>query len=123
MYGYPEPPYFLVFASLLASLASGAAFDAVLRQSVQEWSRSRSTRSIAKLQSTPLFLPFAGIAVGSCIFLASGIQIFSFPQLLAYAISIPMTLLIGTLVWVQLGKVLVQLEKGGSAALDLDDFF
>lgn len=123
MYYFPEPPYFLLFAALLASMTSGAAFSAVLKQSVQSWSKTRSTRALAILQGPELILPFLGIAIGSCVFLSSGMTVFGFPSSLAYLIAIPMTAIISLLIWVQLGQILVQLEQGGSQALDLDSFF
>lgn len=121
-YFFPEPPYLLLCAGLLASLASGLAFQAVLTQSVQDWSKNRSTRSLANMRGFNLFLPFLGMAGGACIFLAAGVEIFGFPTKLAYAIAVPMTAFISWLVWSQLGKILAQLEEGGSAALDLDSF-
>uniref|UniRef100_A0A832H5U4 Uncharacterized protein n=1 Tax=Oscillatoriales cyanobacterium SpSt-402 TaxID=2282168 RepID=A0A832H5U4_9CYAN len=122
MYYFPEPPYFLLFAALFASITSGAAFEAVLKQSVQSWSKNRSTRILANLKGLQLILPFLGIAVGSCVFLSSGMTIFGFPAQLAYLISIPLTAGTAALVWSQLGKILIQLEQGGSQALDLDSF-
>lgn len=120
MYSIPDPPYFLLVAGLLISLASGAAFEAVLKQSVQEWSRNRSTRTLANLQGMRLFLPFLGISLGICLFLSSGMEIFGFSTDLSYLIAIPLTVFIGWLVWAQLGKILIELERGGSRALDLD---
>lgn len=122
MYSFPEPPYFLLFAGLFASITSGLAFESVLKQSVQMWAKNRSTRILANLQGMQLLLPFLGIAVGSCVFLSSGMEIFGFPAQLAYLISIPLTAGTAGLVWSQLGKILVQLEQGGSQALDLDSF-
>jgi membrane protein implicated in regulation of membrane protease activity len=69
-----------------------------------------------------LFLPFLGMAGGACFFLAAGVEIFGFPTKLAYAIAVPMTIFTSWLVWSQLGKILAQIEEGGSAALDLDSF-
>lgn len=120
MYNIPEPPYFLLVAGLLISIASGTAFEAVLKQSVYAWAKNRSTRSLATLQGTELLLPFLGMVLGVCIFLSSGVEIFGFSTKLAYAISVPLTLLISGLIWRQLGKNLEQLEQGGSQALDLD---
>lgn len=122
MYSFPEPPYFLLFVGLFASITSGLAFESVLKQSVQMWAKNRSTRILANLQGVQLLLPFLGIAVGSCVFLSSGMEIFGFPAQLAYLISIPLTAATAGLVWSQLGKILVQLEQGGSQALDLDSF-
>lgn len=117
---YYDPPYFLLVAGLLAGLTSGLAFEATLKQSVNEWAKNRSTRTLAVMKGPQLLLPFLGICVGVCVFLASGVQIFGFPGSIAYVISIAMTLLTGILVWTQLGRILVQLEQGGSEALDLD---
>lgn len=103
-------------------MTSGLAFEAVLKQSVQLWSKNRSTRILANLQGLQLILPFLAISIGSCVFLSSGMEIFGFPAQLAYAISVPLTAATAGLVWFQLKKILVQLEQGGSRALDLDSF-
>jgi len=119
---YSSPPYVLLFAGLLAGITSGIAFKTTLEQAVQEWSRNRSTRTLANLQGIQLLVPFVGIAIGACVFLSSGLEIFGFPTWLAYAIAFPLTAFISLLVWYQLSSILVQLEKGGSKALDLDLF-
>lgn len=122
LYTLPEPPYFLLVAGLLAGVTSGLAFQATLKQAVQEWYKNRSTRTLANLQGTQLFIPFLGVTAGICIFLASGLEIFGFPAALTYVVALPMTLLTCGLIWYQLGRILVQLERGGSQALDLDYF-
>ncbi|HBB31590.1 MAG TPA: hypothetical protein DDZ80_27090 [Cyanobacteria bacterium UBA8803] len=120
MYIFPEPPYFLLVVGLLAGITSGAAFEATLKQNVQEWSKNRSSRNLAQMQGFQLLIPFLGIAAGICLFLAAGLEIFGFPPSMSYSISLPLTVFIGWLVWSQLGKVLSQLQRGGSKALDLD---
>ncbi|MBD3884344.1 hypothetical protein IFO70_21615 [Phormidium tenue FACHB-886] len=119
---YYDPPYFLLAAGLFISITSGLAFEATLKQAVHEWAKNRSTRTLATIRGFSLVLPFLAICVGICLFLASGVQIFGFPATVAYGLSIFMTILTGGLVWWQLGKILVQLERGGSKALDLDSF-
>ena len=121
-YFLPQPPYFLVVVGLFVSITCGLAFEAVLKQKVNEWSKNRSTRSLAQLQGTPLVLPFVGICIGTCLFLASGFEVFVYSRSLSYLISLPMTVGTAVLVWSQLGKVLAQIERGGSKALDLDSF-
>ncbi len=117
---YYTPPYVLFVAGLLASVTAGLAFEATLKQGVKEWSANRSTRALATLQGFNLFVPFLGIAGGVCVFLGSGMEIFGFNTKLSYAIAVPLTVLTCWLVWSQLGKILVQLEQGGSKSLDLD---
>ncbi|HEY9744430.1 MAG TPA: hypothetical protein V6C90_28390 [Coleofasciculaceae cyanobacterium] len=122
MYYFPEPPYFLLVFGLFAGITSGAAFEATLRQRVREWSKNRSSRTLAQMKGFELLIPFLGIAAGICVFLSAGLEIFGFPLWLSYSVSLPLTLLIGFMVWSQLGKLLNQLERGGSKALDLDAF-
>ncbi|MBW4648382.1 MAG: hypothetical protein KME06_06735 [Kastovskya adunca ATA6-11-RM4] len=122
MFTFPEPPYFLLVVGLFFGLASGVAFEATLKQQVQEWVKSRSTRTLAQMQGVQLLVPFVGIVLGISIFLVAGLEIFGFPMWLSYALSLPMTILIAVLVWSQLGQLLLQLEQGGSKALDLDSF-
>jgi hypothetical protein len=122
VYYFPEPPYFLMTAGLLAGMASGLAFEATLKQAVQLWSKNRSTRTLVNLPRLQLSVPFCGMAGGICVFLASGMEIFGFPKLLSYALALPLTALTGWLVWTQLSKLLIELERGGSQALDLDSF-
>ncbi|MEO0707974.1 MAG: hypothetical protein AAF050_20240 [Cyanobacteria bacterium J06649_5] len=78
MYYAQTPPYFLLAAGLFIAITSGLAFSAVLKDSIGEWYKNRSTRSISKMQGLDIKLPFAGICLGSCMFLASGMCIFGF---------------------------------------------
>ncbi|WP_254567407.1 hypothetical protein [Oscillatoria sp. HE19RPO] len=119
---YPEPPYFLLAAAFIAAVASGTAFYATLTQLVQAWSRNRSTRSLSQARGMELQLPFLGMAGAICVFLASGLQVFGFNLLISYVFSFPLTILTAWLVWSQLGNLLMQLQRGGSKALDLDSW-
>lgn len=62
------PPYFLLVAGLLAGLASGKAFEVTLKELIDEWVRTRSTRILSNLQGMQLLLPFLGICGGVCVF-------------------------------------------------------
>lgn len=122
MYYLPEPPYFLMFVGFFTGITCGVAFEATLKQIVNTWYKS-SAKPADLLDSSTLQLPFLGICVGICVFLASGVEIFLMNPWVSYAIALPMTIFIGALVWTQLGKLLDQLQKGGSKAIDLDAFF
>lgn len=120
---FSEPPYFLLVAGLLVALTCGSAFAATLKQIVQKWSSARASKAIAKLQiGGQLLVPFLGICAGVCIFLSSGLEIFGFPAMLSYVVAVPLTLLLGLLVWLQLGSMLNLVERKGFQAIDIDSW-
>jgi hypothetical protein len=120
---YPQPPYVLLVAGLLSAIATGAAFSAMLQQSIRGWATTDRTQPLRNIRGFSLQLPYLGICAGTCVFLASGVQLFAFPASGAYAVSAPMIALMAWLLWRQLGVILDQLEKGGSEALDLEEMF
>jgi hypothetical protein len=117
-----QPPYFLLTAGLLMGITSGLAFEATLKQSLKSWSANRQAKQATEIQDFNLFFSFLGICIGVCIFLASGLNIFSIGLWFAYGFSILVTILIGGLIWRQLSTLLRQLQAGGSKAIDLDVF-
>ena len=123
MYYLPEPPFFLLFVGFFIGVTCGLAFEATLKNQVQKWRIQPSKEKKGQLSEIyRLQLPFAGICVGICIFLAAGLEIFSYNRALAYAIALPLTLFIGGLIWSQLTKLIIQLLEGGSKSLDLDSY-
>ena len=120
---YPEPPYFLLVVGLLIALTSGSAFAATLKELVQKWSSNRAAKATAQLRiGGTLLVPFLGIAAGVVVFLASGLEIFGFPTWFSYAVAVPLTLLLGLLVWLQLGSMLILVEQKGFRAIDIDSW-
>jgi hypothetical protein len=120
---FPQPPYLLLLGGFLSSVLCGLAFQAVLKELVVAWQVEKSTTALKDMRSWKLLTPFLGIAGGSIFFLASGVEIFGVPAKFAYGLATLLTVLVGRLVWWQLGKVLDLLQEGGSAALDLDTFY
>jgi len=120
MYPFPQPPYLLLVAGLLAGISCGLAFQASLKQNVRGRSLQPEPIDRPLHRDGQLLLPFLGICSGICVFLAAGLEIFSMARWLAYAIALPLTGLMGALIWSQLGKLLLQLQQGGSQAIDLD---
>lgn len=115
----PNAPYVLLVVGLFIGLTCAISFNASLRQKVKEWSGSRSTRALAELQGFRLLLPYSGICLGSCMFLAAILETFNTTRPVSYAIAIPLTLIMGFLVWWQLRQLLKQLEAGNKR-LDFD---
>lgn len=122
-YYFPaEPPYFLFAVSLMAGLACGRSFEMTLRNLVNKWSTSKSSRVMLELKSASIKVPYLAMSISIAIFMATGLEIFGLPTLFGYIVAIPFTVAIAFLIWRQLGQMLIELERGGSAALDLDSF-
>jgi len=68
-YFLPQPPYFLVFAGLFIGITCGAAFEASLKQVVNNWYKNKGSDDQNLLKSSSLQIPFIGICVGICLFL------------------------------------------------------
>ncbi|WP_298614003.1 hypothetical protein [uncultured Thermosynechococcus sp.] len=115
-----DPPIVLLLAGIFMGLTSGKAFEATLKQSVQEWNRSRSTRVLSQLRGSRLQLPYLGISIGIWLFLMAGLWTYGFSAAVSMVIAFVLTIATALLVWHQLGKVLTILSTGGSRALDLD---
>jgi len=122
-YYFPSaPPYFLFAISLLAGLACGRSFEVTLRNLVNMWASSKSSRVMLELKSASIKVPYLGMTISIAVFMSTGLEIFGFPTLFGYIVAIPLTIGIAFLVWRQLGQMLIELERGGSAALDLDSY-
>lgn len=120
---FAQPPYLLLLLGILISISSGTAFQKVLKENVKQWYNSKEQNQGESLQTLSLFIPFLGICGGIFAFLAAGLQIVINNWLISSAISLPLTLLTGRLVWSQLRILLSKLQEGGSQALDLDNIF
>lgn len=122
-YYFPsDPPYLLFILSLFAGLACGRAFEVTLRNLVKAWSTNKSSRTILELKSSSIKVPYLGMTLSIAVFMSTGLEVFGFPAIFGYIVAIPITFGIALLIWRQLGKMLIELERGGSAALDLDSF-
>ncbi len=75
-----------------------------------------------ELKSASIKVPYLGMTTSIAVFMATGLEVFGLPSLFGYIVAVPITLGIALLVWRQLGQMLVELDRGGSAALDLDSF-
>ncbi|HIK37575.1 MAG: hypothetical protein NZ901_00370 [Geminocystis sp.] len=121
MYYIPEPPIGLLLFGLFIGVTCGLAFEATLKQQVSLW-RQQQKSQIEKDGLSLMGLPFLGVCIGVCMFLAAGLEVFTYSRVFSYLIAGALTIFTGGLVWVQLQKLLLLFLKGGSRALDLDFF-
>ncbi len=121
MYYYPtDPPYLVLIIGFFIAITSGAALAGTLKVIAEKWQKNGAQDSAPRFSNKQLIVPFIGITVGTGLFLCSGLEIFGFPNWLAYAVGIPITLLTCILTGFQLGSMITYAESRGLQSLDLD---
>ncbi|MCW6036402.1 hypothetical protein K4A83_08985 [Spirulina subsalsa FACHB-351] len=111
MTDFSSPPFVLLFFGLFVGIVCGFAFFQGLKQLLKKWSKTRSTKILDQLRGIPLFLPFLGVVGGVCLFLATSLQVLAISPKTAYIIATPLSIGMGTLVWLQLMRQVNQLER------------
>ena len=123
MYYYPvNPPYLILAIGLFIAVTSGAALDGTLKLVSKTWRGKGAEDSAPRFSNKQLIVPFVGITIGIGLFLCSGLAIFGFPNWLACAVGLPITLLTCILTAFQLGSMMTYAESRGFQSLDLDSF-
>ncbi|MGF1541185.1 MAG: hypothetical protein ACFCU5_12165 [Pleurocapsa sp.] len=122
MYYYPQPPFLIPIIGLAIAMIFGATFQVQIEQKLRSWSKKPQDSSSYQLAGSGLALTYAGICLGVWIFLAGGFLTFGFGIIVAYGITLPITLFTASLIWSQLQEVFLQFKKGGFKAIDLDSF-
>lgn len=106
LFRFPQPPYFLLLIGLIISLSCVLPFVLTLQQLLKYWSQNRSPSALSRWSKLQLLIPLLGTAVGIDIVLASMLEMFGLPTLPSYLLSLLVTILIGSLVWSQIGIIL-----------------
>ena len=91
-----------------------------LRESYQNPQQETSFK-IDRFINPALTIAYWGICLGVWVFLGGGLLIFGFGVIPSYGVALLITLFTAGLVWDQINDVLMQLKKGGSEALSLED--
>jgi len=67
--------------------------------------------------------PLSVLPGGMTSFLTAGVNIFGFPWQWALGVAMGLTVVTTLLIWAQLNRLLVELERGNGSALSLDNLF
>lgn len=102
----PDPPYILLLAGLLITLACALPLTIIIRQRIKYWSKNLSPDTLPSGGRLQVILPFSGTISGVCIFLTAALEALGSPVIPAIFFSLIFTLLIGYFAWLQLGKML-----------------
>lgn len=115
-----EPPYVLAGIGLGMAVLCGLTFAKMVQNRLEGWKQDRlALLPITNLETT---LPYAGIVIGVTLFIGGSLQVFGFAAGAAVLVAFVLSLLTGGALWVQLERLMGQVQDGTFRAVDFDNF-
>jgi hypothetical protein len=115
-----QPPYLVAAVGLLVGVLCGLTFARIIQDRLEAWKQDRL--ALLPLGKGSTVLPYIGIILGITLFLGASLQVFGFSSGVALLVSFILSLGTAGGLWVQLERLMTQVENGTFAAVDFDNF-
>jgi hypothetical protein len=115
-----QPPYLLSGIGLAIGVLCGLTFAKLIENRLEAWKQDRLP--LLPLGNAETSIAFAGTLVGITLFIGGALQVFGFAAGAALLVSMLLSLLTGGALWVQLERLMKQVEEGRFKAVDFDNF-
>ena len=116
----PQPPYLVAGLGLAIGVLCGLTFSRLIQNKLDAWKQDRL--ALLPLGSAEITISYSGVLVGTTLFIGASLQVFGFASGAALLIATLLSLLTGGALWVQLERLMVQVEEGRFRAVDFDNF-
>jgi len=115
-----QPPYLLAGLGLAIGVVCGLTFSRLVQNRLDAWKQDRlAMLPLARLETV---LPWGGLLLGVTLFLGGSLQVFGFAGGLALLVAFLLSLATGGALWIQLVRLMQQVEAGNFKAVDFDNF-
>jgi hypothetical protein len=115
-----QPPYLLAGVGLAIGILCGLTFSKLVQQRLDDWKQDRlPLLPLARLQTV---LPWMGLLLGVTLFIGGSLQVFGFAPGAAVLLAFLLSLATGGALWVQLARLMQQVQDGNFKAVDFDNF-
>ena len=114
------PPYGLAAIGLAMGITCGLTFSRLVSQRLDGWKQDRL--ALLPLGRTETVLPWIGTLLGITLFIGGSLQVFGFSGGAALLVAFVLSLATGGALWVQLARLMAQVEAGEFRAVDFDNF-
>ncbi|MFM7267700.1 MAG: hypothetical protein ACKOZT_03810 [Cyanobium sp.] len=115
-----QPPYLLAGLGLAIGVVCGLTFSRLVQKRLDDWKQDRlAMLPLARLETV---LPWSGLLLGVTLFLGGSLQVFGFAGGLALLVAFLLSLATGGALWIQLVRLMEQVEAGNFKAVDFDNF-
>ena len=115
-----QPPYVLAGIGLAMGILCGLTFARLVQDKLDGWKQDRL--ALLPLGNFETNLPYTGIVVGITLFIGGSLQIFGFSSGAALLVAFVLSMATAGALWVQLERLMTQVENGTFSAVDFDNF-
>jgi hypothetical protein len=117
---FVQPPYLLAGIGLAMGVLCGLTFARLVQDKLEGWKQDRL--ALLPLANGNILLPYAGVVVGVTLFIGGSLQVFGFSAGVALLVSFVLSVATAGALWVQLQRLMAQVENGTFSAVDFDNF-
>jgi hypothetical protein len=115
-----QAPYVVAGIGLAMGVLCGLTFARLVQERLNGWKEDRlAMLPLGRLETN---LPYAGIIIGITLFIGGSLQVFGFASGAALLVALLLSLATAGALWVQLERLMMQVENGTFSAVDFDNF-
>jgi len=115
-----QPPYLLAGLGLAIGVLCGLTFSRLVQDRLDGWKQDRL--ALLPLGTTETTMAWTGTILGTTLFIGGSLQVFGFGGGTALLVALLLSLLTAGALWVQLERLMEQVQSGNFKAVDFDNF-
>ena len=115
-----QPPYLVAGLGLAIGVLCGLTFAKLVQNRLEGWKQDRL--ALLPLGNLAITLPYIGVVIGITLFIGGSLQVFGFSAGVALLVSFVLSIATAGALWVQLERLMGQVEDGTFSAVDFDNF-
>ena len=115
-----QPPYLVAGVGLAIAMLCGLTFAKLVEQRLDGWKQDRL--ALLPLGTAEVTIPYMGVVLGITLFIGGGLQVFGFSAGAALLVSFVLSVGTAGALWVQLERLMGQVQDGTFSAVDFDNF-
>jgi hypothetical protein len=115
-----QPPYLVAGAGLAIGVLCGLTFAKLVQNRLEGWKQDRL--ALLPLANLETVLPWMGLVIGVTLFIGGSLQVFGFASGAALLVAFVLSLATAGGLWVQLERLMGQVQDGTFKAVDFDNF-
>jgi hypothetical protein len=115
-----QPPYLVAGAGLAIGVLCGLTFAKLVQNRLEGWKQDRL--ALLPLANLETVLPWMGLVIGVTLFIGGSLQVFGFASGTALLVAFVLSPATAGGLWVQLERLMGQVQDGTFKAVDFDNF-